>query len=151
MDIKQIKEIARTMKENGLTSVEITEGDTCLRVERKGTPYVANTAEPTENSAGANHVLLEKEGARPAPLPAEELNVTEIKSPMVGVFFTKPSPEAEPYVKIGSRVKKGDTLCVIEAMKLLNEITAESDGEIVGICSADGQMVEYSQVLFQMV
>jgi acetyl-CoA carboxylase biotin carboxyl carrier protein len=70
---------------------------------------------------------------------------------MVGVFFTKAAPEAEPYVKIGSQVKKGDTLCVIEAMTLLNEITAERDGEIVGICATDGQMVEYAQVLFQMI
>jgi acetyl-CoA carboxylase biotin carboxyl carrier protein len=149
MDIKQIKEIARTMKENSLTSIEITEGDTCLRVERKGIPDAINASGSLP--AAFPNVLMEKEGVRPSLLPAEDLNVAEIKSPMVGVFFTKASPDAEPYVKIGSHVKKGDTLCVIEAMKLLNEITAECDGEIVGICAVDGQMVEYSQVLFQMV
>ena len=149
MDIKQIKEIARIMKENGLTSVEIREEDTCLRMERQGIPDVISG--PANPYTDPTHILLEKEGARPAPLQTEDLNVIEVKSPMVGMFFTKASPDDEPYVEIGSRVKKGDTLCVIEAMKLLNEITAEHDGEIVGICAADGQMVEYSQVLFQMV
>ncbi len=149
MDIKQIKELAKTMRENSLTAVEITEGDKSLRMERQPAPAVIAPAEafvPAET-----HVLMEKEGARPAPVATQGLNITEIKSPMVGVFYTKPSPDSEPFVQAGSRVKKGDTLCVIEAMKLLNEITAERDGEIVDICVQDGQMVEYAQVLFQLI
>jgi acetyl-CoA carboxylase biotin carboxyl carrier protein len=146
MDIKQIKELAKTMRENGLTAVEITEGDKSLRMERQPAPAAVEALAPAET-----RVLMEKEGARPAPLATQGLNITEIKSPMVGVFYTKPSPDSEPFVQVGSRVKKGDTLCVIEAMKLLNEITAERDGEIVDICVQDGQMVEYAQVLFQMV
>ncbi len=69
---------------------------------------------------------------------------------MVGVFYEAPSPEAEPFVKVGSKVKKGDVLCVVEAMKLLNEITADADGEIVDVCVENGQLVEYGQVLYKI-
>ena len=77
-------------------------------------------------------------------------NLTEVKSPMVGVFYDSPSPEADPYVKVGDKVKKGDVLCIIEAMKLLNEITAEQDGEIVDICAHNADVVEYGQTLFKI-
>ena len=79
---------------------------------------------------------------------AEEYKL--IKSPMVGTFYSKSSPNAEPYVKIGDKVKKGDVLCVIEAMKLMNEIESEYDGEIVEISAKDEEMVEYGQVLFKI-
>ncbi len=69
---------------------------------------------------------------------------------MVGVFYSSPSPEAEPFVKVGSKVKKGDVLCIIEAMKLLNEINADTDGEIVDICVNNGDVVEYGQPLFKI-
>ncbi|HML49609.1 MAG TPA: acetyl-CoA carboxylase biotin carboxyl carrier protein, partial [Clostridia bacterium] len=74
----------------------------------------------------------------------------EVKSPMVGVFYAAPSPESPPFVKRGDRVKRGDVLCIIEAMKLLNEIAAEADGEIADICVENGQVVEYSQTLFKI-
>ena len=82
--------------------------------------------------------------------PVDFNNLKEVKSPMVGVFYQAPSPEADPYVHVGSKVKKGDVLCVIEAMKLLNEITADTDGEIVDVCVENGQLVEYGQVLFKI-
>ena len=74
----------------------------------------------------------------------------DIKSPMVGIFYTAPSPEAEPFVKVGSKVKKGDTLCIIEAMKLMNDVVAEEDGEIVEICAENGALVEFGQILFKI-
>ena len=74
----------------------------------------------------------------------------ELKSPMVGVVYIAPEPGAEPFVQIGSRVKKGQTLCILEAMKLMNEFTAPEDGEIVDICVTDGQLAEYGQVLFKL-
>ena len=77
-------------------------------------------------------------------------HITEVKSPMVGVFYAAPSPDAQPLVQVGSKVKKGDVLCIIEAMKLMNEITAEQDGEIVDICVKSGEVVEYSQTLFKI-
>ena len=82
--------------------------------------------------------------------PVDFNNLKEVKSPMAGVFYQAPSPEADPYVRVGSKVKKGDVLCVIEAMKLLNEITADTDGEIVDVCVENGQLVEYGQVLFKI-
>ncbi len=84
------------------------------------------------------------------PDPVDFNNITEVKSPMVGVFYDSPSPDAEPYVKVGSKVKKGDVLCIIEAMKLMNEITAQVDGEIVDVCAQNGQVVEYNQPLFKI-
>ncbi len=144
MDIKQIKEIAETMKKNGLTLLEITQGDVALRMERQPEFHAVSIA-PVPAAA--------ESPAEPAPRAAARADsrFIEIKSPMVGMFYAGPSPDSEPFVKVGSRVKKGDTLCVIEAMKLLNEINAERDGEIAEICVEDGQAVEYAQVLFKMV
>lgn len=79
-----------------------------------------------------------------------EENYKTVKSPMVGTFYTKASPTAEPFVKVGDRVKKGDVLCIIEAMKLMNEIESDVDGEIVEICYNDEDLVEYGSVLFKI-
>lgn len=86
----------------------------------------------------------------PAP-PAATAIGEEIKSPMVGVFYTAASPEEAPFVSVGSRVKQGDVICIVEAMKLMNEIVAERDGEIVEICASNGEIVEYGQLLFRML
>jgi acetyl-CoA carboxylase biotin carboxyl carrier protein len=146
MDITVIKEIAETMKKNGLSQLELTEGNLSLRMERKETAEAASTPSPRISADTAAASKLEE-----IPKTAIELDdAAPVKSPMVGLFFAAPSPDSSPYVQVGSRVKKGDTLCIIEAMKLLNEITAERDGEIVEVCAADGQTVEFSQVLFKM-
>ena len=79
-----------------------------------------------------------------------EENYKIVKSPMVGTFYSKSSPTAEPYVKVGSKVKKGDILCIVEAMKLMNEIESEFDGEIVEVCVNDGDMVDYGKPLFKI-
>ena len=139
MDIQQIKQIAETMRENGLTLVEITGDGSSLRLERGGVPAEAALPVPVVQPTVAA-----------ASSPAPECGGAEVKSPMVGVFYAAASPDSEPYVQVGSRVKKGDTLCIIEAMKLLNEITAECDGEVTEICAASGQVVEYAQVLFRI-
>ena len=91
----------------------------------------------------------------PAPVIREEAavdfnRVHEIKSPMVGVFYASPSPDAKPFVEIGSKVKKGDVVCIIEAMKLMNELTADQDGEVVDVCVNNGDVVEYGQPLFKL-
>lgn len=141
MDIQQIKEIAETMRENGLTLVDITQDGVSLRLERK--PACAEGL-PVQTAAQQSVAV----SAAPSPVP--ECGGIEVKSPIVGVFYASPSPDSEPYVQVGSHVKKGDTLCIIEAMKLLNEISAECDGEITEICAASGQVVEYAQVLFRI-
>jgi len=88
--------------------------------------------------------------AAPAPAPISPTGGTEIKSPIVGVFYNAPSPDAAPFATIGSTVKKGDVLCIIEAMKLMNEIIAEKDGKILDICVQNGDVVEYGTVLFKI-
>ncbi|MBM6813826.1 acetyl-CoA carboxylase biotin carboxyl carrier protein, partial [Olsenella uli] len=82
--------------------------------------------------------------------PMDMSHATAVRAPMVGVFYAAPSPGAEPFVRVGSKVKKGETLCVIEAMKVMNEVTAEADGEIVDICVKDGDLVEYGCCLMKI-
>ncbi len=145
MNVKQIRELAQIARENGLSAIEITEGESHVRIERAAAPAAA----PAPVAAPA-------EEAAPAAAPArEETNVDfnrarEIKSPMVGVFYAAPSPDAKPFVEVGSRVKKGDVVCIVEAMKLMNEIAAEFDGEVVDICVHNGDVVEFGQTLFKL-
>ena len=139
MNESNIRKYAKLMKELDLTGLEITEDNKVVRLER--TPGI--NAEPS--------VL-------PQPVPEQEKAVPEPKaeagdcvlSPIVGVFYAAPAENAEPFVKVGDTVKKGDTLCIIEAMKLMNEITAEQDGTIVEICVTNGQVVEYGSPLFRI-
>lgn len=144
MELEKLKEIALIMRENGLTLLELTEGETILRMERKA----AETAEPVRETLQTIPAAVQTHTQEIAPVP--QVAGTEVKSPMVGVFYSAPSPDSEPYVQVGGKVKKGDTLCIIEAMKLLNEISADRDGEITEICAAAGQVVEYGQTLFRM-
>lgn len=143
MELEKLKEMASVMRENGLTLLELTEGETTLRMERK-----AGTAEPVRETPQTIPAAVQTHTQEIAPVPP--IPGTEVKSPMVGVFYSAPSPDSEPYVQVGSKVKKGDTLCIIEAMKLLNEINADRDGEITEISAAAGQVVEYGQTLFRM-
>lgn len=145
MNIKQIRELAQIACENGLSAIEITEGESHVRIERATAP--APAAAPAPVAAPAE--------AAPAAPAHEETNVDfnrarEIKSPMVGVFYAAPSPDSKPFVEIGSRVKKGDVVCIVEAMKLMNEIAAEFDGEVVDICVRNGDVVEFGQTLFKL-
>ena len=132
MDEANIRKYARLMQELELTGLEITEGDTVVRLER------AAAAAPA--AAGTS--------ALPEPAPAETGEA--VRSPMVGVFYAAPAENARPYVAVGDRVKRGDVLCIIEAMKLMNEITAEIDGVVAEVCAENGQIVEYGSVLFRM-
>lgn len=148
MDVKQIQEIAEVMRNNGLTLLELTQGDVSLRMERQP---AQNIIIPTQGLGPAMAEAPLQPAEAPAPVSADDKKYFEVKSPMVGVFYKASSPEAEPFVSVGAHVKKGDTLCIIEAMKLLNEISAECDGEIAEVCVADGQAVEYGQVLMKLI
>ena len=127
MNEAEIRKYARLMQELGLTGLEVKENLGVVRLERAGaaTPAVMTAAAPAAPTS------------------------SEVRSPMVGIFYAAPAEDAEPFVEVGRRVKKGDTLCVIEAMKLMNEITAEQDGTIVEICAQNGQAVEYGTPLFR--
>lgn len=154
MNIKQIKALAQILAQNDLSALEINEGETRIRLERTATQPVAQpgtvlVAPPMP--AAAAQPMQEAPASAPVDDPGVDFNdVFEAKSPLVGVFYAAPSPGAEPFVRVGSRVKKGDVLCIVEAMKLMNEIQAERDGEIVDICAHDGDVVEFGQTLFKL-
>ncbi len=158
MNIQDIKELAKIMQETGITSLHLTEGALDISMERN-TAASAPAVQPVAVQAPVTAPVPEVSAptAEPAAIEPQAVgttidfnHITEVKSPMVGVFYAAPSPDAQPYVQVGSKVKKGDVLCIIEAMKLMNEITAEQDGEIVDICVQSGQVVEYSQTLFKI-
>ncbi len=143
MDVKKIESLARLMQETGLTGLELVEDGQQLRLERQVEVVAAAPAAPAAVGAEALGVTHE------APQPAKE--GTLVLSPTVGVFYSAPSPDARPFVEVGDQVKKGDTLCIIEAMKLMNEIPAELDGTVAEICVGNGQVVEFNQPLFRIV
>lgn len=154
MNIKQIKALAQILAQNDLSALEINEGETRIRLERTVAQSAAQAgavlvAPPMP--AAAAQPMQEAPASAPVEDPGVDFNdVFEAKSPLVGVFYAAPSPGAEPFVRVGSRVKKGDVLCIVEAMKLMNEIQAERDGEIVDICAHDGDVVEFGQTLFKL-
>ena len=135
MNEAEIRKYARLMQELGLTGLEVKENVGVVRLERAG------AAAPAASAAAAEPVAAQ------SPAPSAGLL---IRSPMVGVFYAAPTEDSEPFIKEGDHVKKGDTLCVIEAMKLMNEIPAEQDGVITGILAKNGQTVEYGTPLFQI-
>ncbi|NLV58318.1 MAG: acetyl-CoA carboxylase biotin carboxyl carrier protein [Clostridiales bacterium] len=155
MDIKKLKQLVHLLQSSDLTALELCEGDTRIRMERNGQastlPKAALSALPSQPLSQSSPEPMEASLSLEQAGQAVDFNrLTEVKSPMVGVFYAAPSPDAGPYVRRGDKVKKGDVLCVIEAMKLLNEIVAETDGEIADICVQNGQVVEFSQTLFKL-
>ena len=144
MEERDIRKYADLMEELDLTGLEVTENGATLRLERSPSAAVAAFAPA---GAGAAVYPGAPSGAV-VPPPAED-GVTEIRSPMVGVFYAAPTEDAPPFVKTGDVVKKGDVLCIIEAMKLMNEITAEQDGVIEEICVGNNQVVEFDHILFR--
>lgn len=137
MNEGDIRKYAALMAELGLTGLEVTENDRMVRLER--TP-----AAPAAPARGSETVQVF------APQPVQPEEGVEVCSPMVGVFYAAPAENAEPFVKVGDRVRKGQTLCIVEAMKLMNEIMAEEDGEILEICAENGQVVDYGCRLFRL-
>ena len=147
MDIAQINALAGVMTAHGLSALEIVEGDVRIRLE-KSVPSPQPEARPAYN---ASLPAVASENGRAEDVSINFNNLFEVKSPLVGVFYAAASPDSEPYTHIGSKVKKGDVLCLIEAMKLMNEITAEHDGEIADVCLKDGDIAEFGQVLFKIL
>ena len=146
MKIEEIKELVQMMEQSTLTALELHIGDDSLRLERNTAataPYAAPAA-AAPMQAAVQSVVIEQAPAAP------KQQGTPVTSPLVGVFYAAPSPTDAPYVTVGSTVKKGDVLCIVEAMKLMNEITAEQDGTIVEICVENGSVVEFGQPLFYL-
>lgn len=154
MDIKNIKALVDLMNQGRLTSLEVCEGETKIRLEREASRQDAPPATPVsemKRDSGEEPVSdAELSVSEPGGRALDFNNLTEVRSPIVGVYYSAPAPDADPFVSIGSKIKKGDVLCIIETMKLMNEITSEHDGEIADICVKNGDIVEFGQVLFKI-
>ena len=145
MDLRKLKTLIDLVAESGIAELEVTEGEDKVRIVKQG----GAQAVPGAASMAA---LAVAPASSPGPAPApDEPKGHQVKSPMVGTFYRSPGPDAKPFVEVGQAVKPGDTLCIIEAMKLLNEIEAEVAGSVKEILVENGQAVEYGQVLFVIV
>lgn len=155
MDSKRLAEIADVMEDRGLTRVRVEEPDgTAVELERASAAQPVAVSMPMPSAVTAPAVApVAMPAAAPEPTAqpaAAEPAGTEVTAPMVGVFYAAPAPGDEPFVRVGSKVKAGETLCIIEAMKVLNEVTAEEDGEVLEICVADGDLVEFGSCLMRI-
>jgi acetyl-CoA carboxylase biotin carboxyl carrier protein len=154
MDLRKLKKLIDLVEESGINELELTEGEEKVRISRQGANSnpVQYVNLPPVSSIPPQPVVSHSENNATATTPnaskQSEINGHVITSPMVGTFYRASSPESAPFVDIGSAVKKGDTICIIEAMKLLNEIEADKDGIIKQIIAENGQPVEFGEALF---
>jgi acetyl-CoA carboxylase biotin carboxyl carrier protein len=148
MDLRKLKKLIDLVQESGIAELEITEGEEKVKIVKGGeatvTP-VAPAAAPPAAAPAAGAAAAPAAAAAAAEEPAQPGHV--LKAPMVGTFYRSPSPEAKPFVEVGQNVKAGETVCIIEAMKLMNEIEADATGMIKAILVESGQPVEYGQPL----
>ena len=150
MDLRKLKKLIDLVQESGIAELEITEGEEKVKIVKGGAVSLSAAAPVMMAAAPA---ALPAPGAAPAPAgpatepePGQEGHV--VKAPMVGTFYRSPSPDAKVFVEVGQAVKEGDTICIIEAMKLMNEIEADASGVVKAILVENGQPVEYGQPLF---
>ncbi|EDK28726.1 acetyl-CoA carboxylase biotin carboxyl carrier protein subunit [Vibrionales bacterium SWAT-3] len=147
MDIRKIKKLIELVEESGIAELEISEGEESVRISRNGTAPVAApiqyAAAPAPAAAAAPAQAAAPEAAEAPAAPAGH----QVLSPMVGTFYGAPSPDAKPFVKVGQQVNAGDTLCIVEAMKMMNQIEADKSGVVTAILVEDGQPVEFDQAL----
>lgn len=149
MNISELKELIDFLRENGVSEFESNENGKHIKLSLADFKNYDVSSVPTQTiSTSKVESTLQKVDNIKEVVPSE--NLTCIKSPIVGTFYSKPSPEAQPFVKVGDKVKKGQVLCIIEAMKVMNEIESSCDGVIEEICANDAEIVEFSQVLFKI-
>ncbi len=150
MDIKQLKDVAvelmAALKANGLGSVEITADDVKIKIKANAPAQLAAPVQMAGDPAPAAQRANAETPAEPSGEAAPETG-TPVKSPVVGTFYSSPSPDAPPFVLVGQQVKEGDVLFIIEAMKTMNEVKAPRDGKIATVLAQPGDMVEYNQTI----
>ena len=145
MDIRKIKKLIEMLEESNLTEIEIHEGEETIRLSRVATPTAAPmTVYAPPMAAAAPMATASPAAVAEAAVPSGHM----VTSPMVGTFYRSSTPNAKPFVEVGSQVKVGDTLCIIEAMKMLNQIEADKAGIIKAMLKENGQPVEYGEPLF---
>jgi acetyl-CoA carboxylase biotin carboxyl carrier protein len=158
MNIKEIKELIEVVSQHGITDLEVERSGVKVRIRKDGQPVVVSPgpvpstyAFPTGYPPASTPAVEGTTGAAIPAVPAtanEDEGLLHVRSPIVGTFYRSPNPDAEPFVKAGDMVEPGRVLCIIEAMKLMNEIEAEVSGEIVKIYVENGEPVEFGQALF---
>lgn len=141
MDIRKIKTLIEMLEESNLNEIEVSQGDESVRISKGKDPvdYIENNQLNTSISS-QEKVNINEDDTR-------KFVGNQVKAPLVGTFYRKPSPDSDPFVKVGDIVKKGQVLCIIEAMKMMNEIKSEFDGEVSSIEIEDGQPVEFGQTI----
>lgn len=155
MDIRKIRKLIELLEETGISEIEIKEGEESVRLSRHSYPAEAMASMRYSPQPVAMPALVNTQTA-PEPAstaadskpPAEAVSGHKVRSPMVGTMYTSPSPDAPPFVAVGQTVKAGDILCIVEAMKMFNEIEADRAGKIISILVDNGEPVEYDQPLF---
>ncbi|WP_103733877.1 acetyl-CoA carboxylase biotin carboxyl carrier protein [Pseudomonas sp. GZJR-8] len=152
MDIRKVKKLIELLEESGIDELEIKEGEESVRISRHSkTPAQQFYAPQMQAPAPAAAPVAAPAVAAPSAPAAPVLEGTVIRSPMVGTFYRTPAPTSPAFVEVGKVVKKGDTLCIVEAMKMMNHIEAEQSGTITAILVENGQPVEFDQPLFTIV
>ena len=143
MDIRKVKKLIELLEESGLSEIEITEGDDKVRISKQTTPkpndnetIVYSNQIQKNNDGSSNHKQIPRNGFH------------EVKAPMIGTYYQATEPGAEPFVKVGDLVSQGDTLCIIEAMKMMNKIESDADGIVERVLVQNGDPVEFDEVLF---
>ena len=145
MDLRKIKKLIEMLQESDLNEIEVKEGEESVRINRKNEsiintvgPSVPNTASAPKHDSDHIHETMDSEGYE------------KIVSPMVGTFYRKPAPDKEPFIEVGQMIKKGDTVCIIEAMKMMNQVKSEYDGKVISINIGDGEPIEFGQELISI-
>ena len=141
MDLRKIKKLIEMLQESDLNEIEVKEGEESVRINRKKEKHVVQSVlEPLK------HELKQEKS-----VDADDFsNLDIISSPMVGTFYRKPAPDKEPFVQVGQKISKGDTVCIIEAMKMMNQVKSEFDGTVISIDIEDGEPVEFNQTLISI-
>ena len=152
MDIRKIKKLIELLEESGIAEIEIKEGEEALRISRMPTGVAAAHLAPMPMALPAAPMAapVQAAAAQAAPAPAAKAKANEhvITAPMVGTFYGAPSPGAKPFIEIGDEIKVGQVLCIIEAMKMMNQIESDKTGRVTSIMARNGDPVEFGQPLF---
>ena len=148
MDIRKVKKLIELLEESDVAEIEIHEGEESVRISRASTAVVAPMAAPVAAAPVAAPAPAAAPAAAPSAAAEPEVQGHAVRSPMVGTFYASPSPDASAFVKEGDTVSAGQTLCIIEAMKILNQIESDKAGKITKILVENGQPVEFDQPLF---
>lgn len=139
MDIRKIKKLIEMLQDSDLKEIEVSQGDESVRISRDNSSQTSEPIIQKQVVHEASNIVSQEE------IPQEEVKGNKVTSPIVGTFYRKPSPDKDPFIKVGDEVQEGDILCIIEAMKMMNEIKSDFSGKVVSIDVEDGQPVEYGQ------